>query len=113
MTDTDKKQIHSEDFGVALKMFPAGRDPILDHESSSSGSRRHKRVVLNWPLSLARNTSDPPLETRTENLSSAGFYCFSIKQFRVGERLEAIIRFPEMFKTHPEAGLCLKCVVQV
>jgi len=75
-------------------------------------SRKHKRVVLHWPLLLASNTSDP-LETRTENLSSAGFYCFSPRQFRAGERLEALIRFPQMFKTHFESSLCLKCAIQV
>ena len=113
MPDADKKQMLSKNFGIALKTSSIVPDAILDHESSSSGSRRCERVVLKWPLVLARITRDTPLETRTENLSAAGFYCFSIKQFRVGERLVATVRFPEMFKTHLQVGLCLKCAVQV
>jgi len=27
--------------------------------------------------------------------------------------MEAIIRFPHIYKTHLESGLCLKCVIEV
>ena len=75
--------------------------------------RQQKRAVLYWPVLVSSPSGDAPLETRTENLSASGFYCICERQFKVGDKMEAVIRFPHMYRTHFESGLCLKCSVRV
>ena len=96
------------------KIYGSTQSTITHHRMAFTTERRQQnRAVLYWPVLVMGAAGDPPLETRTENLSASGFYCVCKQQFQVGDQMEAIIRFPHMYRTHYESGLCLKCSVRV
>jgi len=56
--------------------------------------RRNARIPLHCVLRLSREGEPGSLITKTENISSTGFYCIVPHQFSVGDRLECDIQIP-------------------
>lgn len=57
--------------------------------------RKRIRVRVHWKIVLFQiHGGDDFVETTTENLSSDGFYCFSVKPFVAGELLFCRIHIP-------------------
>ena len=79
----------------------------LRHDSLGQGSerRRRPRVPVYWNIYLTREEPHRPLQSRTTNLSSDGFYCFVSAPFAVGETIVCDIAIP----SHVTTGLSLHC----
>ena len=71
--------------------------------------RKRVRVDLHWTVLLTRKAGKTPIETRTENLSSDGFYCFSSEPLTPGEQLDCVIIVP----IRREETLWLECRIGV
>lgn len=50
---------------------------------------------MHWPVRLFGQHERASVESITENLSSEGLYCISIKPFKTGERLRCEIVIPD------------------
>jgi len=58
-----------------------------------SERRKARRVGLRWPILLSGHAIGR-VETRTENLSSGGFYCILENALAPGERLDCEVTVP-------------------
>src|SRR5712692_689135 len=74
--------------------------------------RKKNRMALRWPVFLNRIGDTRSIESKTENLSSQGFYCISTEPFAPGERLECVLSSPPA-DWDDDATLRLLCLVQV
>jgi len=81
--------------------------------SQASERRREYRVRLQWPVRLYVSGSHEEITTHTENLSSAGFYCYCPTPFTPGEHLRCVIHVPGWRRSEPEGGIELQCAVKV
>jgi hypothetical protein len=70
------------------------------------------RVHLHWPLRLSSTGEPLTVETRTENVSSGGFYCISGDAFVPGEYLDSWMTIPTQGPAQGQT-LLLHCRVQV
>lgn len=75
----------------ALTTRHAGNDSVC---AESTERRQRRRTPVRWPLRLLKETGLPPVETFTENLSSAGFYCLSPVPLTPGETVHCTLRIP-------------------
>jgi hypothetical protein len=57
--------------------------------------RKRTRSKVRWPVLIFRETDQETVESVTENLSSAGFFCFSEVVFTCEEPLTCTIRIPQ------------------
>jgi hypothetical protein len=86
----------------------------------SSGSERSRvvaqpgtpRLALAYTLFLSRAGAPFDVVTKTENVSSKGFFCFCQRPFLVGERLDCEMVIPRT-PGHPGTELSLRCAVEV
>jgi hypothetical protein len=76
-----------------------------DSRGTGAERRRRPRVAVFWPLYLSRERSHCPLQSRTTNLSSEGFYCLVSIPFTVGEKILCDILIP----SHVASALSLHC----
>ena len=72
----------------------ASMSPGIDLMAVSDDRRKRKRVTLHWPVRLFRQPETGAIESTTENLSTAGFYCITSEPFKPGERLHCEIVIP-------------------
>ena len=79
----------------------------------SEERRKRKRVALHWPVRLFRHPASTSVESRTENLTSNGFYCYSREPFEIGECLECIIAIPSGSVGYSGSPISLQCRVRV
>jgi hypothetical protein len=70
-------------------------------------------MALRCPLRLRRPDGSGVVETRTENLSSDGFFCVSKERFEPGQRLECVLLLPAAPPGVPAPGVPLFCHVEV
>lgn len=75
--------------------------------------RKRKRIALHWPVRLFRPSGAAWVESRTENLTSNGFYCISKQAFQPGEELECVIAIPAGSFGYSDAPIRLQCRVRV
>ncbi len=75
--------------------------------------RRRARSSVQWRVSLFRRHFAEPVEAKTDNLSSEGFYCSTDKTFTPGERLLALLHVPSHNPSAYESTCKLKCDAQV
>ncbi|HXA06696.1 MAG TPA: PilZ domain-containing protein [Bryobacteraceae bacterium] len=75
--------------------------------------RKRNRIALHWPVYLRRDPSATPVESRTENLTSNGFYCLAKEPFQLGEQLECTIAIPAGAFGYSESSIRLQCRVKV
>ncbi len=54
-----------------------------------------------------------PIESRTTNVSSDGFYCFVQERFAVGDRIRCTMIVPTFDAEHPSGVICLECDAKV
>lgn len=93
-------------------------DPFTQAEyaggaSSTVERRRRLRANLRLEVQFFKQDGIKPIRTRTENVSSEGFYCLAGGRFTPGERLECLITIPAMHPEDPTDALVLRCRVQV
>lgn len=88
-------------------------DTISAGEQSEPASERrhHRRVNLRCTLYIAKNTATQPIECKTKNISSGGFYFVSNETFTNGEWLRCTIIFPDAGEE--SNTLALECTVEV
>src|SRR5579884_2038482 len=84
----------------------------FDSDTRRTERRGRSRSSVRWPLLLFRDTGAKMVETVTENLNCAGFFCFSELPVDCGELLSCIIRVPS-WEGHSSAGLALLCSIRV
>ena len=75
--------------------------------------RRRARMALHCPVRLARIGDVRTVESRTENLSSQGFYCVSDEAFAPGDRLECVLALPGAVFGYGESPFRLHCRARV
>jgi hypothetical protein len=81
--------------------------------SPSQERRRHPRIALRWALSLSRPGQLNRVESVTENLSRAGFYCFLPQKLEIGEDVDCVLEIPTRDYGHPSGSLSLRCTAKV
>ncbi len=86
------------------------RGPLM---SAPNERRRHPRVALRWAIALTRLGEQARVASVTENLSRAGFYCFSSEPFRIGETVDCVLEIPTRDLGYPSSPLSLRCRAQV
>jgi hypothetical protein len=82
--------------------FPEVRDP---------DRRKRTRSKVRCPILIFRETDQEAVESVTENLSSAGFFCFSEIVFTCGEPLTCTIRIQQHDSRANELTLLCKARV--
>ncbi len=70
--------------------------------------RKRARLPLHWTVHLSSNRETHPLQTKTMNISSQGFYCTSTHSFTPGEKIDCDILIPISFRAHGDL-LMLRC----
>ncbi len=75
--------------------------------------RKRLRVSLHLELQLFRQLESEPIDSKTENLSSEGFYCLTDVPVRQGEHLGCLIMVPSLDPRAPDATLGLHCRIRV
>ncbi len=75
--------------------------------------RRHPRIGLRWGVALTRSGESATVESVTENLSRAGFFCYSPRRFDIGENIQCVLEIPTRDFGHPSGSLNLRCNARV
>ena len=75
--------------------------------------RRRPRVALCWTVYLLRDSSDRPIESRTKNISSEGFYCYVAEPLNAGDVICSIIHVPAADPARSERTIALHCRCRV
>jgi hypothetical protein len=76
--------------------------------------RKRPRLNLRCPVSLYTDVNGlSVVRTKTENLSSEGFYCIVAGRFPLHQRLVSVIEIPLESWRHSEQTLRLRCQVSV
>ena len=75
--------------------------------------RRHPRIGLRWGIVLSRAGDPSVIESVTENLSRAGFFCYSARRFEIGEDVSCVLEIPTRDFGHPSGSLNLRCTARV
>ena len=68
-------------------------EPVALRRIPAVDRRKHRRLVLAWPLKLCGN--GVVVHTHTVNISSAGFFCLSSCPFSSGQNIIGLLEFPE------------------
>ena len=91
----------------------AGKDPGSTESPSRPDRRQRRRAPVRWRLALLRDNALAPIETVTENLSSAGFYCLSPVPLTPGEGLNCTLLVPAYDPRDLERRMPLECAAVV
>jgi hypothetical protein len=79
--------------------------------------RRHRqRANVHWIVFIFQGEGVRPLESRTKNLSSSGFYCFvqqPFEPFAIGESICCQIVVPGDSSGSTQGSISLKCQAKV
>jgi len=75
--------------------------------------RKRPRLALTWTIYLLRSTDTRPLESKTKNVSSEGFYCCVRERFVVGECIRCTVFIPTRDVEHPDECIFLECQATV
>jgi hypothetical protein len=87
---------------------------IIDSGYGPESDRRGKtRLGLAWTIYLLRSTDACPLESRTVNVSSKGFYCFAPEAFVVGECVRCTMMIPSFTGQRHDDYVALQCQATV
>jgi hypothetical protein len=78
-----------------------------------SDRRERARTAVRWPVLLFRDRTNEVVETVTENLNCAGFFCFSETPLSCDERLNCVLRVPAVDVHAATPALTLFCTVRV
>ena len=81
--------------------------------TASQERRRHPRIALRWGIALSRAGDPGVIESVTENLSRAGFFCFSPRRLEIGEDINCVLEIPTRDFGHPSGSLNLRCTARV
>lgn len=92
--------------GPDLMRIADGNVPDIDR-------RGRARLPLCWTVYLIRSIDIEPVEGKTKNISSDGFYCFAPEPFVVGESIRCIINIPAFDVEQPDNVVSLECRAKV
>lgn len=93
-------------YGVEfLRIAEAGLAPMTDR-------RRRARVALSLPVRVFRGDGTP-LDSRTTNVSSEGFYCTLDAPLTVGERIRCVLSLPSLDPVYCDRSLALDCRARI
>lgn len=85
----------------------------FDLESVRSDRRDRNRSAVKWPILFFLDRTGETVETVTENLSCAGFFCFSKVAVACGEVLSCVLSVPSWEAQSTSSALTLLCTVRV
>jgi hypothetical protein len=92
----------------------ASEDLVFSMPAKLFDRRGALRLDLACPVSLSRPGEDLPVISKTENLSTKGFYCVSDRPFSPHETLNCEVEIPTPASGHvPQMKLVLRAVVEV
>jgi hypothetical protein len=89
-----------------MRIIDSGYDPNTDRRSRA-------RLRLSWTIYLLRSTGVCPLESRTVNISSGGFYCLTREPFMIGEYIQCTIMIPSFGSERRNGHIGLRCQATV
>ena len=75
--------------------------------------RRRTRIPLCWTVYLLRDASDRPIESRTKNISSEGFYCYVPEPLNAGDIIRCIIHVPAADPARSERTITIHCRARI
>jgi hypothetical protein len=75
--------------------------------------RQRPRSNVHWTVYIFGGDETRPLESRTKNLSSNGFYCFLPEPLSTGQRLCCQIMVPSDSINRNQETISLKCTIRV
>lgn len=85
----------------------------FDSDTRRADRRERSRSSVRWPVLLFRDSNAETVETVTENLNCAGFFCFSHLPVACGELLSCVLRTPSTDAHRAAPRLTLLCSVRV
>ncbi|HEY7617163.1 MAG TPA: PilZ domain-containing protein [Terriglobales bacterium] len=80
---------------------------------TSEERRQRSRANVHWAVYVFEDGDSRPIESKTKNLSSTGFYCFIPKALTPGDRLDCRIMVPRESLDRNQEILYLECRVKV
>lgn len=83
-----------------------------NHTLPTHERRRRVRVPLTWTVSLQPKCGSP-VESRTKNISSEGFYCLVAEPFAAGDLVDCVIHVPVTDPSRAQRTLLLQCRARV
>jgi len=84
-----------------------------DRSQTRQGDRRSRpRSGVRWPVLIFQDSGPDAIESVTENLSSAGFFCFSKIGLTSGELTTCTLHIPKHARGHQQV-LTLLCRAKV
>lgn len=89
-----------------MRIIDGGYTPDTDR-------RRRVRLPLSWTIYLLRSSDTHPLESKTKNISSEGFYCSVQEPFVIGECILCTMFVPAFDAEHPNEFMFLECQATV
>jgi len=75
--------------------------------------RRWPRAELHWTIEVIVEGQSDPVVSKTENLSSRGFYCHVHQPVKAGEQLQCSILIPALEIGSMKNALSLDCRARV
>lgn len=79
----------------------------------SQERRSRPRSNVHWTVYIFRQQKSRPIETKTQNLSSGGFYCLVDEPLVLGERLCCQILVPSDNTVRNRGTILLNCQAKV
>lgn len=89
-----------------MRIVDSGYGPDTDRRSKA-------RLGLSWTIYLLRSTDAYPLESKTINVSSKGFYCLAPEPFLVGECIRCTMMIPSFSGERRDDYVALQCQATV
>jgi hypothetical protein len=89
-----------------------GTRSTAEAEHASAERRKSRRVPLQWTVYVACSGGAPPLRTKTQNISSEGFYCLLDQAVMPGEEFDCDIVVPTHNSPEPDEVMLLRCRAQ-
>jgi hypothetical protein len=89
-----------------MRILDGGYTPDTDR-------RRRVRLPLAWVIYVLRSSDTSPVETKTKNISSEGFYCYVHEALVVGECIRCTMVVPGFEAAHRDECISLECQATV
>lgn len=87
--------------------------PSVFKMTAPADRRTRVRIPLTLPVYLFRSGALLPIESKTKNVSCAGFYCYAPEPLVIDECIRGILVLPAFDPEDPNHALCLECRARV
>jgi hypothetical protein len=105
---------HSVELGDDIG-YMSSSTTMIDRRSPPGNKERRTRArhAVSWMIYLKRSHGDHPAESRTNNFTCRGFYCYTREAFVPGESIRCTIVVPTFDSDLPHNVVSLECQATV